>query len=63
MLLKSQLNAAIETHAAISNYMMDKGYYHAYHVQEQKNEILKVTKTALDLYESKNGDTSIHLSK
>ncbi|MDF2843225.1 MAG: yraD [Herbinix sp.] len=52
-LLKKQLNDAIDTHEAISNYMMAKGYYHAYNVKEQKNEVLKVSQTALDLNESK----------
>jgi similar to spore coat protein len=53
-MLKKHLNDAIETHEAISGFMMDKGYYHAYDLQEQKGEILKVTHTALDLHESRD---------
>ncbi len=52
-LLKKQLNDAIDTHEEISNLMIAKGYYHAYNVQEQKNEVLKVSQTALDLKEAK----------
>lgn len=52
-MLQKQLNDAIETHEAISRYMMDKGYYHAYDIREQKSEILKVSDTALSLAESK----------
>lgn len=52
-ILKKQLNDAIKTHEEISEYMMSKGYYHAYDIQEQKSEILKVSQTALDLNESK----------
>lgn len=52
-ILKEQLNVAIETHESISSYMIDKGYYHAYDIQEQKSEILKVTDTALELNESR----------
>jgi similar to spore coat protein len=51
--LKRQLNDAIDTHAVVSAYMIDKGYYHAYDIPAQKEEVLKVTKTALELYESK----------
>lgn len=52
--LKNQLNAAINTHEKISDYMMNKGYYHAFDIQEQKNEILEVSRVALELYKSKN---------
>lgn len=51
--LKKQLNDALDTHEAIFSYMMYKGYCHAYDIQEQKNEILKVSETALELNESK----------
>lgn len=47
----SQLNDMITTHEAISDYMMNKGFYHAYHMQEQYQEDLKVTDTALGLKE------------
>ena len=52
-MLHKQLNDAIETHEAISRYMTDKGYYHAYDIREQKSEILKVSDTALSIAESK----------
>ncbi len=51
--LKKQLNDAIEVHEEISDYIMSKGYYHAYDIQEQKSEILKVSQTALNLKEAK----------
>jgi len=52
--LKNQLNAAIDTHEKISDYMMNKGFYHAYDKEEQKNEILEISRLALELYKSKN---------
>lgn len=33
--LRKQLDSAITTHEQITNYMMKKGYYHAYNPQEQ----------------------------
>jgi similar to spore coat protein len=47
--LKKQLNDAITTHETISNYMMKKGYYHAYDLQEQYKVDMKMTDTALTL--------------
>lgn len=47
--LKKQLNDAIDTHDTISNYMMKKGYYHAYNMQEQFKVDMKTTDTALSL--------------
>jgi similar to spore coat protein len=52
-MLKKQLNDAISTHEKITNYMISKGYYHAYHIQEQKSEIMKVSETALELSKAK----------
>jgi similar to spore coat protein len=49
--LKKQLTQAIATHGTISNYMMKKGYYHAYDVQEQFKVDLEVAETALTLAE------------
>lgn len=48
---KRQLNDAITTHETITNYMMKKGYYHAYDIQEQFKVDLKTTDTALKLTE------------
>lgn len=47
--LRRQLNDAIVTHGTISNYMMKKGYYHAYDLQEQFKVDMKITDTALNL--------------
>jgi similar to spore coat protein len=49
--LIKHLNDLITTHEAISKYMMDKGYYHAYDMQEQYKIDMKVTDTALSLKE------------
>jgi similar to spore coat protein len=47
--LKKQLNDAINTHETISNYMMKKGYYHAYDLQEQYKVDMQMADTALNL--------------
>lgn len=47
--LKKHLDDAINTHETISNYMMKKGYYHAYNMQEQFEVDMKTTDTALKL--------------
>ena len=47
--LKKQLNDAINTHETISNYMMKKGYYHAYDLKEQYKVDMKMADTALTL--------------
>jgi similar to spore coat protein len=47
--LVSQLNDFILTHERITDYMMSRGYYHAYHLQEQYQVDMKVTDTALQL--------------
>ena len=52
--LKKQLNDAINTHETISDYMMKKGYYHAYNLQEQYKVDMKMAETALGL----TGDNS-----
>lgn len=51
--LRRQLNDAIATHETISDYMMKKGYYHAYNPQEQYKVDMQVTDTALSLTKSK----------
>lgn len=52
-LLKNHLNHAIDTHDAITGYMMSNRYYHPFDIQEQKQEILTITKTALELKDAK----------
>ncbi|MCT8975044.1 spore coat protein [Clostridium sp. CX1] len=47
--LRRQLNDAITTHEVISSYMMRKGYYHAYNLQEQFKVDMQTTETALNL--------------
>ncbi len=49
--LINQLNDMINTHEVISDYMMSKGYYHAYNLEEQYKVDMKVTDTALNLKE------------
>lgn len=51
VILKKQLQDAIATHEKISNYMMKKGYYNAYDMQEQYKVDMKTTDTALNLTE------------
>ncbi|QHQ61570.1 spore coat protein [Anaerocolumna sedimenticola] len=47
--LINQLNDMIASHEAISDYMMKKGYYHAYDLQEQYKVDRNATDTALSL--------------
>ena len=47
--LKKQLNDAINTHETISTYMVKKGYYHAYDLQEQYKVDMQMADTALNL--------------
>lgn len=47
--LKRQMDAAISTHEKITNYMMNKGYYHAYNPQEQMNADRKASDTVMNL--------------
>jgi similar to spore coat protein len=47
--LRKQLGDAIATHETISNYMMKKGYYNAYDLQEQYKVDMQTTETALKL--------------
>ena len=42
-------DVAIGTHERITNYMMDKGYYHAYNPQEQIGVDMKAAETLIDL--------------
>lgn len=47
--LKKQLDEAIATHEQITNFMVSKGWYQAYNVQEQINLDLAAGQTALKL--------------
>lgn len=47
--LRKQLEDAIKTHEAISDYMMKRGYYHAFDLREQYKVDMQVAKTALTL--------------
>lgn len=47
--LRRQLDVAIGTHERITNYMMDKGYYHAYNPQEQVNVDMKAAEAVMGL--------------
>jgi similar to spore coat protein len=47
--LRQQLSYAIEAHEKISQYMMDKGYYHPSNLDEQLEVELKASKAALKL--------------
>ncbi len=47
--LVNQLNDMILSHEKITEYMMNKGYYYAYNLQEQYQVDRKATDTALGL--------------
>jgi similar to spore coat protein len=47
--LRRQFDVAVGTHERITNYMMNKGYYHAYNPQEQIRVDMKATDTVLGL--------------
>lgn len=47
--LREQLRAAIKTHEAVSNFMIDKGYYHPHSLAEQLQVDLTAAQTASDL--------------
>lgn len=47
--LRRQFDVAVGTHERITNYMMDKGYYHAYNPQEQIQVDMKAADTVLGL--------------
>jgi similar to spore coat protein len=49
--LKEQLFAAIDTHEAVSNYMVAKGFYYPHNLGEQLHVDLTTTDTALNLAE------------
>jgi similar to spore coat protein len=47
--LREQLMAAIATHGSISTYMIAKGYYHPYNVDEQIQVDITAAQTAQNL--------------
>jgi similar to spore coat protein len=47
--LRAQLNEAVTTHEAVSNYMISKGWYHPYNIQEQIQLDMQNAQTALSL--------------
>lgn len=47
--LKQHLDTAIQTHENLTAYMMNKGYYHPYNVQEQLQVDMKSADTSLNL--------------
>ncbi|WP_071459760.1 spore coat protein [Bacillus massilinigeriensis] len=49
--LKQYLNDAVETHERISNYMVEKGYYHPDNLKEQLNVDLQAARTAMNLHQ------------
>ncbi|MFP4975176.1 spore coat protein [Paenibacillus sp. CN-4] len=48
-ILMKQLNEAIDSHEKITNYMMQRGLYHPYHVPEQVQLDLKNIQTAMSI--------------
>ena len=49
MVLKRQLDDAVDLHEKITNYMLDKGYYYAYDPQSQMKADMKATDKVLEL--------------
>lgn len=47
--LQQHLNEAINLHEQITNYMINKGYYHPYNIQEQIAVDQQAAQTALNL--------------
>lgn len=47
--LRRQLDVAINSHERITNYMMDKGYYHPYNPVQQINVVMQATDTVLSM--------------
>ncbi len=48
-ILTRQLEEAIDTHERILTFMLDKGWYHPWHLKEQFRLDLQTMQTALDL--------------
>lgn len=47
--LRIQLSDAIEIHEDISNFMISKGFYHPYNMEEQLKVDIEISNTALRL--------------
>ncbi|RFU61624.1 spore coat protein [Peribacillus glennii] len=47
--LHSQLNTAINMHEQVTDYMISKGFYHPYNMNEQLKVDLTTSQTALNL--------------
>lgn len=47
--LRRQFDVAVGTHERITNYMMSKGYYHAYNPEEQIRVDMKAADTVMGL--------------
>lgn len=50
--LRRQMDVAIGTHERITNYMMSKGYYHAYNPNEQIKVDIKAADTVLNMQQT-----------
>ncbi|WP_426332719.1 spore coat protein [Paenibacillus silvae] len=48
-ILMKQLDEAIDSHEKISNYMVQQGLYHPYHISEQIQLDLRNIQTATDI--------------
>jgi similar to spore coat protein len=48
-ILRKQMDVAIGTHERITNYMMSKGYYHAYNPDEQIRIDMKAADTVMGI--------------
>ncbi|WP_054635384.1 MULTISPECIES: spore coat protein [Bacillaceae] len=46
--LQQQLTQAVQFHGQVSQYMMEKGYYHPYHPQEQYKIDFAASQAALN---------------
>ncbi|MBG9733469.1 spore coat protein [Paenibacillus alvei] len=46
--LKKHLDTAIQTHEAITSYMVEKGFYHPYNVHEQLQVDINAATTSLN---------------
>jgi similar to spore coat protein len=47
--LRRQFDVAVGTHERITNYMMNRGYYHAYNPQEQIRVDMQAADTVMNL--------------
>lgn len=47
--LRRQLDSAIDTHGKITDYMINKGYYHVYNPQEQQKVDKKASDTVMNM--------------